>query len=347
DDDDEESEVTGGGDDDDDDDSSCDGGSDGDASRLQLFFSALGDCLEVSAAIDIGCELVPVEDGQIVELTCVDDGSGDGGESDDDGSSDDDDEGGTAGGDDDDSDSGSGTDGPPPCSAVNDGDVLHITAPQAVLVVTAIDASGEIVECTVDLCMPPQTMTVQFTGDDCTASAHLQERIARCVDYDALPETVHVIGSDSSRSDDKNAHVWFSGDVSLGDIFLLDAAGAGVASLGETTWLHVLDLDGALLQSIAIGTARGEPLFAGNQFGSALVMAAGAFRSTPVSTATATAPMVGDTNGDRAVDVSDMIAVILAWGACDPDAPDCTGDLDRDGVVSTDDLLIVLLNWRP
>lgn len=48
----------------------------------------------------------------------------------------------------------------------------------------------------------------------------------------------------------------------------------------------------------------------------------------------------GDTNCDGLVNVTDLIAVILAWGTNDPRA-----DVNDDGIVNVDDLLLVILNW--
>ena len=53
---------------------------------------------------------------------------------------------------------------------------------------------------------------------------------------------------------------------------------------------------------------------------------------------------LGDANGDGIVDVGDLTAVILAWGACPPGEA-CPADIDADGVVSVSDLVLVLLNW--
>ena len=50
----------------------------------------------------------------------------------------------------------------------------------------------------------------------------------------------------------------------------------------------------------------------------------------------------GDLNGDGAVDVDDLLAVINAWGPCP--AP-CAADGNTDGVVDVDDLLIIINNW--
>lgn len=53
-------------------------------------------------------------------------------------------------------------------------------------------------------------------------------------------------------------------------------------------------------------------------------------------------PVNGDTNGDLVVDVTDLVNVILAWGACDPP---CPADGNCDGVVDVTDLVNVILNW--
>ncbi len=74
----------------------------------------------VEAVIDIGCDLIPVENGQIVELECGDDDD-----------------------DDDDSDD---------CEAEFDDGVLEIESASAVLVITATDSDGNETICEVDLC---------------------------------------------------------------------------------------------------------------------------------------------------------------------------------------------------
>jgi YVTN family beta-propeller protein len=50
--------------------------------------------------------------------------------------------------------------------------------------------------------------------------------------------------------------------------------------------------------------------------------------------------IVGDINGDGAVDVDDLLLLLAAWGTSDPDA-----DLDGSGTVDVDDLLLLLGNW--
>ena len=49
-----------------------------------------------------------------------------------------------------------------------------------------------------------------------------------------------------------------------------------------------------------------------------------------------------DINGDGVVDVTDLVQLILAWGACDGECPE---DLDGDGQVAVTDLVILIANW--
>jgi hypothetical protein len=56
-------------------------------------------------------------------------------------------------------------------------------------------------------------------------------------------------------------------------------------------------------------------------------------------------PIPGDADGDNQVDVDDLIAIILAWGACPAPPLPCPADLDGSGSVDVDDLISVILNW--
>ncbi|MHC5002048.1 MAG: hypothetical protein ACYTJ0_02900 [Planctomycetota bacterium] len=51
-----------------------------------------------------------------------------------------------------------------------------------------------------------------------------------------------------------------------------------------------------------------------------------------------------DVNADRAVDVDDLISVILAWGPCAPEQCPCP-DANRDGMIDVDDLIEIILSW--
>ena len=51
--------------------------------------------------------------------------------------------------------------------------------------------------------------------------------------------------------------------------------------------------------------------------------------------------ILGDINGDGIVNVTDLLAVMDAWGPC----MDCPADINGDGVVDVIDLLVVIGNW--
>jgi len=56
----------------------------------------------------------------------------------------------------------------------------------------------------------------------------------------------------------------------------------------------------------------------------------------------------GDVDGNDFVNVSDLLAVIGAWGACPPRLPtplNCHADFNDDGQVNVTDLLTVISNW--
>ncbi|MCI0631800.1 MAG: hypothetical protein L0Y44_14230 [Phycisphaerales bacterium] len=53
----------------------------------------------------------------------------------------------------------------------------------------------------------------------------------------------------------------------------------------------------------------------------------------------------GDIDGDGDVDVNDLLAVISAWGGCDPPPAQCPADVNDDGFVNIGDLLFVISHW--
>ena len=55
-----------------------------------------------------------------------------------------------------------------------------------------------------------------------------------------------------------------------------------------------------------------------------------------------TLPCPADVSGDAVVNVTDLLAIIDAWGGSDPDA-----DVNNDGIVDVGDLLEVVGNWGP
>ena len=55
----------------------------------------------------------------------------------------------------------------------------------------------------------------------------------------------------------------------------------------------------------------------------------------------------GDTNGDDATNVADLLSVIAAWNTdCSIEPEGCSEDVNGDGIVNVSDLLIVIANWN-
>lgn len=57
------------------------------------------------------------------------------------------------------------------------------------------------------------------------------------------------------------------------------------------------------------------------------------------------APCPSDVNGDRDVNISDMVAVITHWGSCTGAAADCSADINKDHSINMDDLVAVINSW--
>ena len=55
---------------------------------------------------------------------------------------------------------------------------------------------------------------------------------------------------------------------------------------------------------------------------------------------TCASPCEGDVNGNGSVDVSDILAIVAAWGSSDPDA-----DINGDGTVNVSDILLAVAAW--
>jgi hypothetical protein len=55
-------------------------------------------------------------------------------------------------------------------------------------------------------------------------------------------------------------------------------------------------------------------------------------------------PCPADIDGSGVIGFGDLLAILSAWGACDPDCPE---DVDASGAVGFGDLLVVLSAWGP
>lgn len=69
------------------------------------------------------------------------------------------------------------------------------------------------------------------------------------------------------------------------------------------------------------------------------------FRQNPQRTGLHSPPVcVGDLDGDCQVGASDLLILLVNWGAC-ADCQDCSADIDGNCTVGASDLLILLANW--
>jgi hypothetical protein len=59
-------------------------------------------------------------------------------------------------------------------------------------------------------------------------------------------------------------------------------------------------------------------------------------------------PVIGDVNGDSAVNINDLLLIINNWGACQlPPPGHCPSDVTGNGATNIDDLLTVINHWSP
>ena len=54
---------------------------------------------------------------------------------------------------------------------------------------------------------------------------------------------------------------------------------------------------------------------------------------------------LADIDGAGSVNVTDLLAVIGAWGPCQAPPVPCAADLNGDGSVNVSDLLMIIANW--
>lgn len=112
---------------------------------------------------------------------------------------------------------------------------------------------------------------------------------------------------------------------------MFDANGDGEIDLDDA-WGFAEAFDGPLLDCNTNGTAD------------LLEVLAGAATDFDGNGVLDDCQATGDVDGSGAVNVQDLMAVLLAWGACPADGQ-CSGDTDRDGVVDIVDLVAVVTHW--
>jgi trimeric autotransporter adhesin len=123
--------------------------------------------------------------------------------------------------------------------------------------------------------------------------------------------------------------------------------GSGSSSSGIAKW------DGAAFVPLQPRLTWGTPstLFPVSTGPLAGLYAAGPFAETDGFTSYGIARYIGcapcpaDANGSGAVDVDDLVAVILGWGNCPKPPTACDADVNGSGAVDVDDLIAIILAW--
>jgi hypothetical protein len=119
----------------------------------------------------------------------------------------------------------------------------------------------------------PRLLTMQYTGEDCLATSSGQDADkVSCTGDPAMTDPVRILATDKPDPLDTSAKVWFDGQVALNSTFDVNALNAGETKLKTATFIYVYDLSDNLLQSIEFHTSCSQPLFQGDQFGSALLV---------------------------------------------------------------------------
>lgn len=115
----------------------------------------------------------------------------------------------------------------------------------------------------------PATMLLRYTGEDPSASDNSQTPDkAYAIGDPAFASPVRIRVSDRRKLFDSKARVYFDALVPLNGTFTVDSAVVGDTHVRSTTVVHILDLNGNLLQYVEFHTSCSQPLFTGDQFGS-------------------------------------------------------------------------------
>ncbi len=110
----------------------------------------------------------------------------------------------------------------------------------------------------------PQSITMIYTGDDCSATNNSQAAgKVICSGDPGFAPLVRILSHDPPSK-----YVWFEGDVALGGTFVIDALNAGRTQLQGDTIVEIFDVNtGAQLQFVQFHTSCSQPLISGDQYG--------------------------------------------------------------------------------
>jgi large repetitive protein len=123
-----------------------------------------------------------------------------------------------------------------------------------------------------DLDEKPSRLIFEYTGESCSATSHNQDPSkVSCNGNPNFSPTVLIIANDNSNP--ASGNIWFSGQVGLNETFTINSANKGLTKLSTETFVHIYNAAGTvLLQSLRFHTSCSQPLSAGNQFGSIVLM---------------------------------------------------------------------------
>lgn len=125
----------------------------------------------------------------------------------------------------------------------------------------------------------------------------------------------------------------------------LEASGGGLDFQASASWESEETVDDPPLSFVDIPFEAPTIIPPGQT--AHLLLSAGADSATSTNTgmlyleAHGQGTLPGDVDGDGVVGVSDLLAVIAAWGPCSS----CSEDINADGVVNVSDVLAVIANW--
>ncbi len=113
----------------------------------------------------------------------------------------------------------------------------------------------------------PQTLVLQYTGDDCSATnTHQAPGTYTCSGDPADAELVYIIVNNRKNVNDGDK--WFEGEVALNGYFIMDSRNGGQSRFRANAFIHVYDaLNGLEIQTIEFHTSCSQPLVLNDQWG--------------------------------------------------------------------------------